>query len=50
MVFIIPPGVNAPSAEVKRAMAAFHIQISEYFKIFDYWINLSYPSYFYFVT
>ena len=29
---------------------ALHIQISEYFKIFDYWINLSYPSYFYFVT
>ena len=29
---------------------SFRIQISGYFKIFDYWTNLSYPFYFYFVT
>jgi hypothetical protein len=57
--------VDAPSAEMKIAydlkilqghtrraylLLAFRIQISGHFKIFDYWTNLSYPFYFYFVT
>jgi hypothetical protein len=29
--------------------AEVRIIIARYFKIFDYWTNLSYPSYFYFV-
>jgi hypothetical protein len=40
--------VDAPFAEMK--IVAFRIQISGYFKRFDYWTNLSYPFYFYFVT
>jgi hypothetical protein len=38
--------VDAPFAEMK--IVAFRIQISGY--LFDYWTNLSYPFYFYFVT
>jgi hypothetical protein len=46
MEFIVA-GVNVQSAEIK--IAVFHIQNSRFLKRFDYWTNLSYPFYFYFV-